>query len=117
VQARLAAVQATSDRVIICPIVRGEIIYGISRLPDGKKRRELSARSAQFFAMIPCEPIAPDAADQYARIKLESQQSGHAIGDNDLWIAATTLTLNAVFVTRDNDFRHIAGLIVEDWIS
>jgi predicted nucleic acid-binding protein len=35
--------------------------------------------------------------------------------ENDLWIAATALALNATLVTRDADFGGIAGLVMEDW--
>jgi predicted nucleic acid-binding protein len=34
--ARLSALTPT-DRVIICAVVRGEILYGIERLPPGKR--------------------------------------------------------------------------------
>ena len=29
------------DRVVTCSIVRGEILFGIARLPTGKRRTEL----------------------------------------------------------------------------
>ena len=36
---RLGAL-SDQDSVIICPVVRGEILYGIVRLPEGKRRTE-----------------------------------------------------------------------------
>ncbi len=56
VEARLTALQST-DRVIICPIVRGEIRYGIEQLPPSKRRQELENQAAPLFTIIPCEPI------------------------------------------------------------
>ena len=32
------------------------------------------------------------------------------LDENDLWIAATALVMNATLVTRDGDFRAIEGL-------
>lgn len=46
--ARLATI-ASTDRVIICPVVRGEIRYGIERLPQGKRRQELETKAAKLF--------------------------------------------------------------------
>ena len=43
------------------------------------------------------------------------RQQGRGVGENDLWIAATALSLGAVLVSRDADVRGIPGLTVEDW--
>jgi predicted nucleic acid-binding protein len=106
---------APTDRVVICPVVRGEISYGIERLPQGKRQQELAAKAAKLFAVIPCEPVPEKAGDHYAKIKLARQRKGLTLDENDLWIAATTLALGAVLISRDSDFQHIDGLMVNDW--
>jgi tRNA(fMet)-specific endonuclease VapC len=116
VDARLASVQSTGQ-VAICSVVRGEIQYGIQRLPLGKRRRELATKASELFAVIPCEPVPEVAGDHYATVKLSRQQKGLALDENDLWIAATALALGAVLVSRDSDFRQIEGLNVEDWTA
>lgn len=116
VNARLAGVVAT-DRVITCPIVRGEIRYGIERLPQGKRRIEIENNAASLFAIIPCEPMPEAAGDCYARLRVQQQRKGVAMDENDFWIAATALSLGAVLVSRDGDFQQIAGLAVEDWTA
>ena len=35
--------------------------------------------------------------------------------ENDLWIAATALSLDTILVTMDSDFAAIDGLKCEDW--
>jgi hypothetical protein len=40
VRARVAAL-TVADRVVICTITRGEILYGLARLPEGKRRSAL----------------------------------------------------------------------------
>ncbi|MBI4026188.1 MAG: PIN domain-containing protein [Verrucomicrobia bacterium] len=46
-----------ADRLVICTIVRGEIRYGVSRLPEGKKKQDLETKAEKLFAAITCEPV------------------------------------------------------------
>lgn len=112
--ARLAAL-APVDNVVICPIVRGEIRFGIEALPQSRRREALEAQCAPLFAAIACEPIPERAGDHYATTKFARQQQGLTLDENDPWIAATALALDAVLVTRDNDFKNIPALRVENW--
>ena len=112
--ARLASVSSV-HRVVICSVVRGEIRYGIERLPQSKRRQELEAKAVSLFASLPCEPVPEEAGDHYARVKLIRQLEGLALDENDLWIAATALALGAVLISRDSDFLKIEGLTVENW--
>lgn len=112
--ARLASL-APMDSVAICPIVRGEIRFGIEALPQSRRRQALEAQCAPLFAAIACEPIPESAGDHYARTKVARQQQGLTLDENDLWIAAAVLALDAVLVTRDSDFKNIPALRVENW--
>jgi predicted nucleic acid-binding protein len=98
------------DRVITCTIVRGEILFGIARLPPGRRRTELEETGGQFLATVRCEPVPERAGDFYAAVKLARQQRGLTLDENDLWVAATALALGATLVTRDSDFGGIDGL-------
>ena len=115
----IAHLQALSsqDRAAACSMVRGEILFGIARLPLGRRREELYSKAIRVFGILPCEPVPCDAANHYAEIKTELQRLGRDLEDNDLWIAATALSLDSVLVTRDSDFRRIRGLTVEDWTT
>jgi predicted nucleic acid-binding protein len=110
----LAATPVT-DRVAICTTVRGEILFGIERLPQGKRRTYLSDKASQLFAVVACEVISELAGDHYARIKVASQRRGLSLDENDLWIAATALSLSATLISRDTDFGRVDGLSVADW--
>ena len=59
---RLAGM-STADRIVICSVVRGEILYGIGRLPQSKQRRELEIKASRFFDVIPCESVPESAGD------------------------------------------------------
>jgi tRNA(fMet)-specific endonuclease VapC len=106
---------APTERVVICPIVRGEIPYGIEQLAQSRRRQALETQAATLFAIVPCEPIPETAGDHYARTKLTRQRKGLVLDENDLWIAATALALDATLITRDSDFQQIEGLAVSDW--
>jgi predicted nucleic acid-binding protein len=98
------------DRVVTCVIVRGEILFGIARLPSGRRRKELEHAGLQFLAAFRCEAIPERAADFYATVKFARQQQGLTLDENDLWIAATALAMGATLVSRDTDFGRIDGL-------
>jgi predicted nucleic acid-binding protein len=100
------------DRVVTCTIARGEVLFGVARLPEGKRRRGLEERARPLLGSLPCEPIPERAGDFYAAVKLAQRRAGLVLDENDLWIAATALALGATLVSRDTDFSRIDGLPV-----
>lgn len=106
---------SSSDQIAICTIVRGEILYGIERLPHSKRRQELEDKAGKLFAVLPCEPIPKAAGDYYANVKLTQQKKGLTLDENDLWIAATALALGAILISKDSDFYQIEALVVDNW--
>jgi predicted nucleic acid-binding protein len=98
------------DRVAVCTITRGEILFGLERLVPGRRRTELEGKAERLFAVLPCEPIPSAAADRYANVKVAQQRRGLPLDENDLCIAATALVMNATLVSRDSDFQAIEGL-------
>ena len=106
-----------SDYHFTCPIVKGEILFGIGRLPSGKRRQDLEQRANELFATVPCDPIPERVSDVYAQIKIAAQEQGTSLSEGDLWIAATALTLDAILVASDSDYKRIVGLglRLEDW--
>ncbi len=101
-----------NDRVVTCAMVRGEILFGIARLPLGRRRKELEETGRQFLAAFRCEAIPEGAGDFYAAVKLARQRRGLTLDENDLWVAATALALGATLVSRDTDFGRVDGLTV-----
>ena len=116
---RLTAAQAT-DYPFICPIVRGEILFGIELLPVGRRRQSLERQANNLFSGLICDPIPESAGDFYSKIKRAAQELGTPLDKCDLWIAATTLALDAVLITSDRDFHRIQGLLglqLADWTA
>ncbi len=114
VKAHVASLSA-ADRLIVCTIVRGEVLYGLELIAQGKRRRDLETKVSDLFATIPCEPVPEGGGNHYARIKRETERRGTRLDENDLWIAATALSMNAVLVTTDSDFQRVTGLKSENW--
>lgn len=104
-------------QLITSPVVCGEIRYGLERMPAGKKRHDLEARAHAVLTTLPCPSLTTHVAQVYGRIKSELEAKGVNLGENDLWMAATALSLGVILVTRDQDFRHVPGLTVEDWTT
>ncbi len=104
-----------SDQAAICTITRGEVLYGLARLPAGKRRRDLEAEAGRLFVQLPCLSLPEAVGDQYALVKRESERQGTPLDENDLWIAATALSVGAVLVTTDTDFERVSGLRIENW--
>ena len=107
------------DYIFTCPIVKGEILFGIARLPAGKRKQDLQHKANELFAEVPCDPIPENVGDAYAEIKVAAQQQGTSLDECDLWIAATALTLDAILVTSDSDYQRITelGLRLENWAN
>jgi predicted nucleic acid-binding protein len=104
--------RGVDDRLVICTVTRGEILFGLERLAQGRRRTELEGKARRLFDALPCGPIPPAAGDLYAKTKASQQRRGAPLDENDLWVAATALALGATLVTRDSDFQGRLGLVV-----
>ena len=116
---RLTSAQST-DYPFTCPIVRGEILFGVELLPVGRRRQSLESQANNLFSGLVCDPIPESAGDFYAKIKRAAQEHGTPLDECDLWIAATALALDAVLITSDSDFHRVQGLFglqLEDWTT
>ena len=67
---------SAGDEIELCPIVQGEILYGIERLPEGKRRVRLSERARDLFANVRSEAVPPHADEAYSRMKFSLYRRG-----------------------------------------
>ena len=68
-----------------------------------------------YFEQIPID--SRRLVDTYAEIDSHFQLRGHKLGKNDLWIAATAVSLGATLLTTDRDFDDLDPLFLSrDWI-
>jgi predicted nucleic acid-binding protein len=103
--------QANRQRVLGIPwIVLGEFWHGAV-----KAGHSTEVVRKFLLAGLPIYDVA-DVVPIYARVCCQAQEKGFysEIGQNDLWIAATALSLNLPLVTRNcRHFDKIAGLRFE----
>lgn len=115
---RHLAEPGSRDTIAISSITRGEILYGIERLPQGKRRDALAAKAAGLFAWVACVDVDERVADAYAEVRSAIERAGKPIGkENDLWIAAAASAHGCVLVSDQGSFEHVTGLPVENWLA
>jgi predicted nucleic acid-binding protein len=95
-----------ADAVVTSIIVRGEILFGLARLP---------VQASTVFSRVVCHAPDTTTAEHYSRLRLEQERLGRRLEQNDLWIAATAAQLGAIVVSRDNDMKKIHSVTVTDW--
>src|SRR5256885_1802869 len=96
---------APADSLAMSVIARGEILYGLGKLPIGQRRELLTARASELLNVVGCDPMLPAAGDEYAKIKLVRERNGLRLEENDLWIAASAIAHGATLVSRDTDLQ------------
>jgi len=87
------------------------------RAANGEARVKAYARfqrAQEFYHRIDCLPFDRSAAKIFDQLRAKKIR----VGTNDLAIAAITLSLRAILITRNVlDFERVPGLIIEDWLA
>jgi tRNA(fMet)-specific endonuclease VapC len=69
-----------------------------------------------FIQAVPALSMDPEVAKFYSNIRLDLEQRGQIIGNNDLWIASHCLQLGLTLVTNnEREFSRIPNLTIENW--
>jgi tRNA(fMet)-specific endonuclease VapC len=95
-------------------IVAGELEFGARR----KDSEKLNAAIKAVLEIIKPLPFThPDIAHHYGAIRVLLERNGTPIGQNDLWLAAHALALEAILVTdNESEFSRVPGLTLENWL-
>jgi tRNA(fMet)-specific endonuclease VapC len=109
---------AAGHEVSCSATTRGELRFGIERLPVGKRRLALErAMELVLTSFSQVLPVDPHVADAYGRIKADLERRGAPIPDNDIWLAAVALANECTVVSNDRHFEAIPHLDRVNWIS
>ena len=105
----------------ITSVTVAEILYGIGRMPDGKRRRKLMSAAEAVFDEDFRDRILvfdADAAVEYAAIVLQREVSGRPISMADALIAAMCRVHQCTLATRNlGDFEGTGVRAVNPWIG
>lgn len=108
-----------SSDVMLTAVTAAELLYGVERLPDGRRRRGLRRKVDGLLTeefgdrVLPFDALA---AAHYADIVAGRERSGLQISTADGQIAAICRTWNAGLATRNtNDFVETGIELVNPW--
>jgi len=99
-------------------ITLAEILYGIARLPDGRRKQFLSTTSSELFAAFEDQvlPFDSTAAKHYSEVVQGRDQLGLPIDGFDAQIASICRAHGAALATRNlKDFRHTDVNLIDPW--
>jgi predicted nucleic acid-binding protein len=105
------------DSLAVTTVTVAELLYGIARLPAGRKRKRLEAAIAETleedFTILPFDEVA---AVDYATIAAAQDLRGRTVAMADAMIAATCMSAGAVLATRNTkDFVHLGIDLIDPW--
>ena len=102
-------------------VTRGEILYGVRLLSDGKRRRGLWDAARKIFDEDFAGQVLSfdsDAADMYAEIAASRRTAGKPISQFDAMIVATARSRGASLATRNaKDFEDCGTDVVNPWVA
>jgi len=99
-------------------ITVAEVLYGVERLPTGRRRASLKAAAEEVFAAFADHVLAFDvaAAAEYAALVGDRERDGAPINGFDAQIAAICRAHGAALATRNGkDFRDTGIDLIDPW--
>jgi predicted nucleic acid-binding protein len=100
-------------------VTAAELLYGVARLPDGRRKAALSEAIRELIAEDldgRVEPFDATAAAHYASLVNDREIDGSPIGMADAQIAAICRALGATLATRNTtDFEGVGIELVNPW--
>ena len=103
---------AASPEVFAPAIAVGELYYGAQHSAHVEENMNHVREFAKSTTVLACD-IA--TAEHYGQIKNELKTKGHPLPENDIWIAAIARQHSLTVVTRDQHFKEIDELLLEEW--
>ena len=116
----ISKIMETQKLSSICSITWGEALYGVKRMPEGKRKTlilDFYLNSVQ--SMYSFISFDEHAATIYSDLKERLEKIGKPAQELDLQIASCAIANNLILVTRNQkDFENIqevSNLMMENW--
>lgn len=115
----MGRLEAHSGELGTASVVWGELVYGVERMPQGRRRNTvegfLSALQQSDLQILPYDQAA---ADWQGRERARLEAAGLPRPFVDSQIAAVAWRHRVTLVTRNvADFEHFRGLQLENWFD
>jgi len=111
----------SASDVLVTAITAAELIYGVARLPEGRRKGELGIKVEALLTEDFKDQILPFdalAATHYADIVASRERAGRPINMADGQIAAICRNWSAGLATRNiNDFADTGVDAVNPWVA
>ena len=108
-----------SDQVFTTVICQSELLYGVRRLPESRRRYRLEAALGSLFSEVLAGRVltfGEAAAAAYADIRIARERAGQPVAQEDGMIAAIAKTVGATVVTRDETgFAGCGVPVINPW--
>jgi toxin FitB len=110
-----------ADDVFVTAVIAAELMYGVARLPEGRRKQELVGKVGALIAEDFKDRVLPFgqlAAVDYANIVASRERSGLPISLADAQIAAICRHWSADLATRNvADFVDVGIRVVNPWTN
>lgn len=103
-----------ASRMAISSITLSELIYGAEKSANVDKNLEAIE---EFISHLEVMPYDAKASQHYGQIKAALEKRGEIIGENDIHIAAHTISQGLILVTNNlREFKRVPNLALENWV-
>jgi len=101
--------------IAISVVTEAELLYGVAKRGHPAA---LSEKVQQFLVRVDVLDWDRRAASVYAELRAECEKRGVALTPFDMMIAAHSIAVDAILVTRDQAFGHVKGALrIDDWTA
>ena len=107
------------DQVFVTAVTAAELLHGVARLPDGRRKQSLAAKVRDLINVDFEDHVLPfssESAHHYAEIVASREQSGRPISMADAQIAAICRQYDLGLGTRNTkDFADTGIRTINPW--
>lgn len=111
--------QQVRSSLFTTTVTRGEMLYGVLILSEGRRRTRMHQEITAVFAEEMAGRVLPyddAAADAYAAIAAARRSQGRPVGQSDAMIAGIARSRGATLATRNlRDFEDCGVALVDPW--
>lgn len=107
-----------SSQLALTATVAAELLTGVARLPDGRRKSALARNVEGLLARLSGRVLPFDlvASRHYARLVVRASAAGVTVSQADAEIAAVASALGAVVATRDTEpFVAMGVPVINPW--